>query len=1134
MAKFPLKKIISSIIILMFLCSDFVLAEESKSFFKNKKPNYQSIIQQNENIVTKKRAILDGDEASLQNPNLRTSQTIDLASVKDISDIHIPQELGSISEVYNAPVDEGRRIIHFQDLHTQYDAQKNSARIIEHLYKTYNIDMVLSEGAFGRVEPGIVKQQITDKPICQRVAKLLLKMGEITGEEYLGIIKDYPIAIWGVENKDLYYKNVGQYNKLISNSENAQVFLSQVEKAVTALKPVIYNKDIKELEEKEALYNDKKIDLNVHLDYLTQCAKKFNLDIAALCQNISLVQQSVLLEKTWEPRQVSEELRLYSVVLTQELTNKGRIKESEEFNKKLALFNQEKISAVKFYAYMKGLGENLSLPIAKYRNLSNFTDYLNVISKIESYKIYTEMTALTQELKYRSCSNEGQKNLITAAKNNAFLKDFFNLKVSNEEIEDFMRNKDKYTVGYFKQVLTTSQRANELTGKTEYIDYNPEIIDNNFQELIDFYNVVWQRDEAIVANTLKRMTDAKESNSILIVGGFHTKGMMKMFRDKGISYVVLSANSGKEMNDELYHSLLAGKNWTLKELIPLSNEITKDSLRIALPTDIDNPEAFLKIENMLPLLTLVVAVSFGKNPESTIADLKNTTKDLYNNGSLLISFGVANEEVERALDTVKNISVKKSGEVTYVALGDLGYFKVNEKGVATVIERSEFDNIQTSVEVAEAPKILSGGDEKPIDDGTVVPEHQADIVSMISLGFNGDRDLWGNPDDVNLLPRFADISNELKDAFINNKVTIQDVERFHKEAIQRALKLPDVNTAKAVQIIARQSLTIINWIGHGVKGAEGIEVTADPAKMVKSNKGASYLNKDTIIFAGLVVVDGEGEQGYYFRGAEGLAKMGPLDDPSVAGVKLGSELQLSTGKGHFQGNSLDVKYVTTGRALQFNVRYNEKGIIEKRPLVQEVREGEWALALPGYVDFIVDITDTPELSEEDKDKIALYVMNHGFIGVSEALKDITSNKTLSTLHETDFIMGGLSFNDFSIKLSDDEAKLLNSHFDPSKNKAISEAFDKIKSAPYSVVKKGDTVSLVKHSSIDTAQEPVWIKGPTDFLPTEGLIQLYTGLTVDKLRAEIINPIIKSIAVIKSDIGAKETLPAAGRLAGQSI
>ncbi len=62
----------------------------------------------------------------------------------------------------------------------------------------------------------------------------------------------------------------------------------------------------------------------------------------------------------------------------------------------------------------------------------------------------------------------------------------------------------------------------------------------------------------------------------------------------------------------------------------------------------------------------------------------------------------------------------------------------------------------------------------------------------------------------------------------------------------------------------------------------------------------------------------------------------------------------STGPGHFQVNGLDIKYVTAGRGIQVNVRYNEKNEIMD-VIVHEIKRGTWTAALPGYVDYMINL-----------------------------------------------------------------------------------------------------------------------------------------------------------------------------------
>jgi hypothetical protein len=96
---------------------------------------------------------------------------LSLSALQDLSAITVPQEAGQILEVWQP---EGSRsslvvsdqhpndqrpttndsptVILLQDLHTQPDAQRAEARILEHLATTYRIRRVASEGAWTPVD----------------------------------------------------------------------------------------------------------------------------------------------------------------------------------------------------------------------------------------------------------------------------------------------------------------------------------------------------------------------------------------------------------------------------------------------------------------------------------------------------------------------------------------------------------------------------------------------------------------------------------------------------------------------------------------------------------------------------------------------------------------------------------------------------------------------------------------------------------------------------------------------------------------------------------------------------------------------------------------------------------------------
>jgi len=155
----------------------------------------------------------------------------------------------------------------------------------------------------------------------------------------------------------------------------------------------------------------------------------------------------------------------------------------------------------------------------------------------------------------------------------------------------------------------------------------------------------------------------------------------------------------------------------------------------------------------------------------------------------------------------------------------------------------------------------------------------------------------------------------------------------------------------------------------------------------------------------------------------------------------------STGKGHFQGAKIDVKNVTEGKGIQLNVKYNAEGEIEE-VIAQEVSEGEWAFALPGYVDYMINLE-------------------------------------------------GLVFNDFSLTLTPEEAQVFNPGFDFSADnlREVEKAVKAVKAAPYIGARQDDDVYLLKNTELEnSAQIPEvkWVGSNQGITDKANLVELYVG------------------------------------------
>ena len=140
-----------------------------------------------------------------------------------IAGIDLPKELGAVTESWNGNGSSNSDVplvVHIQDAHGFYGAQKNAVEILRLLAESRAKGesknqaalqpasgasrpplTVCIEGAWGEVRPDWLGA-FPDKAVKKDVAESLLKRGGITGEEYLEAVKSPgTVRIQGVESR---------------------------------------------------------------------------------------------------------------------------------------------------------------------------------------------------------------------------------------------------------------------------------------------------------------------------------------------------------------------------------------------------------------------------------------------------------------------------------------------------------------------------------------------------------------------------------------------------------------------------------------------------------------------------------------------------------------------------------------------------------------------------------------------------------------------------------------------------------------------------------------------------------------------------------------------------------------------
>jgi len=578
-------RVIALIVAQVFFFTNIAYAappeRKRRSLFEGKRPNYKAIQERREAALEKRKDSLSGKRKVTKPPYKQDfTDRIKQSCLKDLSSIYIPESLGRVIEVYQSPLGNERLIVHIQDLHTNPEAQLNLASILEILIKDYDLGLVCSEGAEGEVDTSSVSS-FPDSEVRERVARLFIDSGELTGEEYLSITKYPDLPIWGVEDKHIYFKNIIEFNKIMRFSGEAQDFIQGVKQGLGNLKPKIYSKKLLEVDKKFEEYDQNTIEPNEYIDYLLAFnivrASPPQVDESRTSQqepkypNISLLKETLKFEKTINQDKIMRQSQDLLKNLQPILSNRNKKKEMDTLLTKASLFKDQKIAPFSFYSYLKDLAlkHNVIASPSKarakqsqYSHLSDFVEYLEKVNSLDSAALFQEIEELTYETKDFLSTNEAQKLLTKSLRHIKFLEDFFNLKVSNEELDYYTANREYFKVGFFKGLLKEGFS----------IDFNPGLIDDKLPELEYFYEIARKRDIAMVHNAVEKIEKGDVKVAAFISGGFHTRGITTLLKQKGYSYVVISPYSSTEIDEENYRNLLSGKRKPLSDLIDGLNE----------------------------------------------------------------------------------------------------------------------------------------------------------------------------------------------------------------------------------------------------------------------------------------------------------------------------------------------------------------------------------------------------------------------------------------------------------------------------------------------------------------------------------------------------------------------------------
>ncbi|MFC2149282.1 hypothetical protein ACFLQ8_01115 [Candidatus Auribacterota bacterium] len=479
--------------------------------------------------------------------------------LKKIIDIDVPANFGAVTERFEGPSD--KVIIHIQDIHCNFEAQKNLATILKGLKASEfknDLKLIAVEGATGNIDLSPF-DPVTHTDIRELISRYFVRNGFLTGSEYYALFTKDPMEIYGVDNEDLYIGNYVYFLNAQYYKKGALKEIGKAKKILSLLQRKVFGPDMLELSLRSEGYEDGDIKLTGYCGYLKEAADKAGIDHRRY-DDFSAVINSIDLDRSIDKQALKSERKAFVKALQMGMDKDG----VSELVKMSLFFRTGRTPTKRFYSYLISAAEKIRLDMSPYENLLKYTEMVKLHDRISSNKLFSEINLLLDDIKAKVIKTGDEKKLDGLIRDVSIARKLVDLKLNRGELEYFKEHENEISGKRIYKELNSMALKYELPGEVD-----PAIagITDHISECEGFYDAAVKRDKAVAENTLGRMKDNDLDAAIVVTGGFHSKGVIDIFRKKGISYVVIQPRMTASYDPGVYMARMMNEQTSFERLL---------------------------------------------------------------------------------------------------------------------------------------------------------------------------------------------------------------------------------------------------------------------------------------------------------------------------------------------------------------------------------------------------------------------------------------------------------------------------------------------------------------------------------------------------------------------------------------
>lgn len=470
----------------------------------------------------------------------------------------IPEYMGRIKNSWNAGPD-APVVIHIQDAHCNYGAQKRIGEIVDYVRTGFGVKTINMEGGAGRYDMSALTS-IDDSARRAQISDRLVKDGLVNGVEDYAINNPDKVTLWGIEDPELYLRNLNVYRKSLDHKAEIDAALKDVSYFLSSLKVKIYSKELIALDLKYSQYKAGNIDFRDYLAYMLESAKKSDRIGIVEFSNIDLLSKALEAESNINFRRANVERDELVRLLEKKLSKSSLADLVEKTNG----YKAEKISQKAYYGYLMEKVKMVDVDIEDMPELSKYIKYVSIYDSVDKSAVMDEMDRLYAKLINLYAANDDQRQLAKLSRNFAILKNIFNITLTRDDYRYYRTDESAFDVNNFSRFIEAN--AVKFGIETKF-GVNAGNIDGYRKEIAEFYDYSFKRDDAFIKNIryskdrigMSSGKNAKPKSAMLVTGGFHSDNLCELLKKNGISYISIIPNfTNPDGYESPYFKLLVG------------------------------------------------------------------------------------------------------------------------------------------------------------------------------------------------------------------------------------------------------------------------------------------------------------------------------------------------------------------------------------------------------------------------------------------------------------------------------------------------------------------------------------------------------------------------------------------------